>query len=242
MAIDESYLMTLGYALDKLASRETEKKRMLCFSYPDLLVSQERVAEHFGPEVAREVPLRVDSAEVWAWHGQKGCNLPILDSRIFFEKQGFSVDIADVAEIRGGELIVDLNYPLPDEMRGVYDVVVDTGTCEHCFNVAQAFLNACDALSEGGYLVHAAPVTKVNHGFWNFSPTVYPDFLCDNGFEIEIMLGIKGHFSRGVESFEIDPFSRAAWPSECAVYVVARRLEIKPFRWPVQRKYRSLVD
>ena len=136
----------------------------------------------------------------------------------------------DIVSARGNERIVDLNMPLPDNLRLRFDLVIDTGTCEHCFNVAQAFMNSCQALAIGGYLVHAAPINKCNHGFWNFCPGVYPDFLGDNGFEIIYMSGIlfslsvckqSGKVREELKTFKISPFDRFKLPTESIIYVVA---------------------
>src|SRR6185437_5105535 len=114
---------------------------------------------------------------------------------------------------------------------------VDTGTCEHCFNVGRAFANACVATCAGGLIVHAAPLNRVNHGFWGFSPTVYPDFFEANGFDLVSMTGVAGSPAEGTRAFAVDPVARFAPPPDSAIYVLARRREVRALRWPVQRKY-----
>ena len=41
---------------------------------------------------------------------------------------------------------------------GRFDLVVDPGTLEHCFDIAQAFDNVCSLLAEGGFVVHEAAI------------------------------------------------------------------------------------
>jgi hypothetical protein len=70
---------------------------------------------------------------------------------------------------------VDLNYP--EDWPEKYDVVIDGGTAEHCFNVGQVFANILSAVRpDGGIVVHVNPLNMMNHGFWNISPTAYADF------------------------------------------------------------------
>jgi len=77
----------------------------------------------------------------------------------------------------------DLNKPLPEELWGQYDVVLDSGTMEHCFNVKEVLFNSVRLLKEGGYIIHLNPVSgMVNHGFYQFSPTLYFDFYAVNNF------------------------------------------------------------
>lgn len=240
MAIEHVYLQFLMRAIER---RRAAVPRMqgLLFSYPDLLVPRASLVQAVGEKVLERLPARADAARIWAYHGLAGVEEPIYDSEAMFRELGVDPTIVDVAKLRGDERIVDLNFPLPPDLVARFDLVVDTGTCEHCFNVAQAFANACNALAPGGMLVHAAPLTRVNHGFWNFSPTIYPDFFEDNGFRIHALVGVSGSLKEGRRTFALDPFARAQVPPEAAVYVVAERVEVRELRWPVQRKYRGMI-
>lgn len=62
-------------------------------------------------------------------------------------------------------------------MKEQYQLVIDTGTLEHCFNVGQAFMNVAVSVSIGGVILQAAPLNRFNHGFWSFSPTADHDFF-----------------------------------------------------------------
>jgi SAM-dependent methyltransferase len=194
-----------------------------------------------GEDALAGAPERTDAAPTWEYHGLRGVNEPLYDSLAVLERMGVDSVVVDAAKLRGMERVVDLNHPLPPDLARSFDVVVDTGTCEHCFNVAQAFANACEALAVGGMLVHAAPLTRINHGFWNFSPTVYPDFFEDNGFELLSMAGVTGDLIQGMRAFEVELFGRSNVPPGAALYVIAQRREIRPLKWPVQRKYRHML-
>jgi SAM-dependent methyltransferase len=241
MAIDALYLQYLKHAIDRRRDGTGERLRGLLLAYPDLLVPRAGLAQILGEAALAGVPERADAAPTWEYHGLRGMKEPLYDSLAVLERMGVDSVVVDAAKLRGIERIVDLNHPLPADLARSFDVVVDTGTCEHCFNVAQAFANACEALAVGGMLVHAAPLTRINHGFWNFSPTVYPDFFEDNGFDLLSMAGVTGDLVQGMRPFEVELFGRSNVPPGAALYVIAQRREIRPLKWPVQRKYRHML-
>jgi len=241
MAIDALYLQYLKQAIDRRRAATGERLRGLFFAYPDLLVPRASLAQILGEETIAGAPVRPDAASIWEYHGLAGVSDPMYDSIAILERMGVDATVVDAARLRGMERIADLNFPLPDDLQRRFDLVVDTGTCEHCFNVAQAFVNACDALAPGGMLVHAAPLTRINHGFWSFNPTIYPDFFEDNGFDLLLLTGVTGTLTEGFRPFGVDPFRRFEAPPGAALYVIAQRREVLPLRWPVQRKYRQML-
>jgi hypothetical protein len=239
VAIEAQFLSLFKQAVDLVRKKKTGPLKALCLAYPDLLVSKKTLEGLFSESVIAGIPVRSDTDKIWKWHGLKGLQEPIYDTLSLFKALDIETEVTDIVSARGMERIVDLNVPLPPDLEARFDLVIDTGTCEHCFNVAQAFSNSCAALAVGGYLIHAAPLTRVNHGFWNFSPTVYPDFLHDNGFKIHYMSGMTCDLVKGFKPFEVQQFGRFVAPGDAAIYVVAERVELRAFKWPVQRKYRS---
>ncbi len=56
---------------------------------------------------------------------------------------------------------------------------------EHIFNFPQALINVFDLLKEGGIVIHVSPShNHVDHGFYMFSPTIFPDYYKANQFRI----------------------------------------------------------
>lgn len=240
MAIDAVYLDLISQVVKSVKNEKSiERISALCVAYPDLLVPQNALDKILGPQITDGLSVRADAQSVWSWHGLPGCDQPLYETAEVFDRIGVTIDVVDIVQARGIERLVDLNSPLPADMNSKYDLVIDTGTCEHCFNVGQAFLNCCSSVAAGGYFIHAAPLNKPNHGFWNFSPTVYPDFLMDNGFEINFIAGVKGSLQDGFKTFDLELFSRSSLPQESMVYLVAKRLREQALIWPVQRKYRK---
>lgn len=114
--------------------------------------------------------------------------LGCLDDRSFFRLLGCeSVESADVSAWEGADHILDLNLPVPAELRGRFDTVFEAGTIQHIFDLPQVFANLHAVLKEGGRVIHGmAPSTNhVDHGFYMFSPTLFHDFYSANGWRIE---------------------------------------------------------
>jgi len=238
MAIEFKYLTLLKRIIDRKHTAIRDLKA-LCLSYPDILVPKAAMEQIFTPQLMTSIPTRTDSDKIWTWHNLSGCKEPVYDTIALFKALGVETEVIDIVSARGMERIVDLNESLPADLEARFDIVVDTGTCEHCFNVGQAFMNACAAVAAGGYLIHAAPLNRFNHGFWNFCPTAYPDFLLDNGFRIELMTGMTSNLRSGFQEFEVKPFSNFESPANAIMFVVAERVSEQKLKWPVQRKYRK---
>jgi SAM-dependent methyltransferase len=77
----------------------------------------------------------------------------------------------------------NLNEPLADI--GQFDIMFDFGTGEHVFDVRQFFANAHNVTKPGGLMIHGLPWTGwIDHGFYNFQPTVYFDIAAANNYTL----------------------------------------------------------
>ena len=185
---------------------------VLCLGYPDIF-----------PRTLPYTPKIISRLER---HGGGQC----VDTEEFFEKMGAkSVRYIDIDDFYGKEDIVDLNHP---QALGEYDLIIDPGTLEHCFNVGQAWKNIIEAVRLNGYIYHNNPVSMINHGFWNFSPTVYHDVYTQNGFECSFVLQQNG------DPFSIDEVTkRLKVEPESQSQVLAKRTTMQQFKYPIQDKY-----
>lgn len=78
---------------------------------------------------------------------------------------------------------LDLNAPLPAELRCGAGTVLDSGTLEHVFDIRRAIENTHDMLAPGGSLVTLAPVSWWDHGFVNLNPRFFRAVASANGYE-----------------------------------------------------------
>jgi len=124
--------------------------------------------------------------------------------RFLKDALGFAkADSIDADDYEGSSLTYDLSNPLPQNLWGAYDLVIDGGTLEHVFNVPVAFANAMKLARIGGGVYLCAPSNNYcGHGFYQFSPElIYRIFNEANGFEIKyVRMGIAGYAGDGFTS------------------------------------------
>lgn len=162
------------------------------------------------------------------WHGEKD---PLPESVEFFASMGSRLTVVDFAPMMGMEKIVNLNYP---HDLGQFDLVIDPGTLEHCFNIGQAFMNAANAVRVGGRIFHISPMSMLNHGFYNLNPTLFHDFYTQNGWDLEMK--VLPNASPAVMSTK-----RFDMTTEYLIRAMARRNTSAALKMPIQTKYLDKV-
>jgi len=213
------------------------------FGYPDLIAPEEMIVNLVGVHRALW-EYREDSLEICKRHGLQQRNIP--DAHSVFKAMDCELDVYDIVQERGCEIILDLNQPIgwkesinvSKSLRQKYDVVLDVGTVEHCFNIAQAIMNMAGLVKQGGHIIHENPFNWGNHGFYNLNPTWYHDFYAANGFKLlDCKLVLRDGTSIGCP-----PTSRFRYQAEEAnVFAMAQRVTIQPFVFPTQSKYAKLI-
>lgn len=105
-----------------------------------------------------------------------------------FELLGFTQSVRlDYSSYEAAEHVFDLNSPqLPSELTQQFDLVLDSGTIEHVFDIAMALRHCAEMLKPGGRVVHLTPSSNcVEHGFYSVSPTLFADFYSASRFTLE---------------------------------------------------------
>lgn len=223
------------FQTDALAQYLKPGMAVASLGYPDMIAPLPMIEQMLG-ERFPELKYRADSEEICARHGfSRPRDIP--DAESFFGLMGASLTVFDVVAERGCEVLIDLNYPMAKDV--LFDVVLDVGTLEHCFNVAQAIRNMAGMVAVGGVVIHENPFNVGNHGFYNLNPTFFHDYYRDNGFEvIDCKLT-----TRDGKAAEVPAGKRfVATGQEMNIFTVARRLADREFRFPVQFKYRKLIN
>ena len=214
-----------------------------CLGYPDVLISSEQVQSIIGQQAAAQLTYRADSAQILAWHGLQNKLDKVIDAASLFAALGMRFTAVDLVASRGTELIVDLNEPIAADLRETFDVVLDAGTMEHCFNVGQAIRNIVDMTKVQGFVIHLNPMSMLNHGFFNFSPTFYHDFYTQNGHQL--LSPLHGVSVRGidVQSYQVPHTKRLKVDDPNAMIMcVARKNHNNKLTWPMQSKYLNNPD
>lgn len=216
--------------------------KMLSLGYPDILASDKVLENMFGAEIVSQLRYRADSEGILAWHKMAGEMSQVVESDHFFKLIGIDFECIDIVASRQIERVVDLNFPVPQDLWGKYQIVMDPGTIEHCANIGQALMNLANMVAPGGFVVHTNPLAMFNHGFYNLNPTLYADFYEHNGFKVEFLSGLTG---KGMmrQVFQVPVMGRFyKVPENASIIAVARRERVQPLGWPMQRKYRVNPD
>ena len=111
----------------------------------------------------------------------------IANDEFLFRSLGFDVvESIDCNDYEQASHILDLNNEVPCEYYECFDVIYDGGTLEHLFNIPQALKSIFKMLKPGGLIIHGTlPVNNwVDHGFVQFSPTLFHDYYSANKWEI----------------------------------------------------------
>jgi hypothetical protein len=108
-----------------------------------------------------------------------------VHARTFFAMMGIT-DYCDLDkfEIDSPQMLHDLNIPIPPEWSNKFNLIIDSGTIEHIFDVRQVMANVVNMCRESGWVVHISPLNNwIDHGFYCFSPCFFYDFYKANGFD-----------------------------------------------------------
>lgn len=243
MGIDLRYFSILAKVIK--AYPKTAPLDVAFLSYPDLMLTPEQVINEFDFIDKKEIVYRSDSEEIKRWHDIRGAKHldQIIETKDLMKKLGCNPIFFDFKKTRGDEIILDLNLPLESIHLGRYDLVIDTGTLEHCFNVGVAFENMCKLVKVNGAILTAAPVTMVNHGFWSFNPCLYENYFRHNKFDI-LHLSIAFLKNNKIALLNMLDKSQANTrilnvPSDTSIMAVAKRTIHSTYEFPIQEKYKT---
>jgi hypothetical protein len=91
----------------------------------------------------------------------------------------------DVSDFEGAEIVFDLNrHDTPAELAGQFDLVFNRGTIEPVFHLPNALSHITRMLRVNGLAVHLNPCHNwVDHGFYQFGPTLFVDYYEAAGLE-----------------------------------------------------------
>ena len=112
-----------------------------------------------------------------------------IDKILLKKFNSLSVDSVDFSDFEKATIIADLNKPV--ERKNLFDTIIDFGTSEHVFNIAQCLQNIADLCKKDGIILHSLPANNnCGHGFWQFSPELFFSlYTKENGFsDTEIFL------------------------------------------------------
>lgn len=126
--------------------------------------------------------------DIESQHAKRSKNELIEDNyceRLLREKLGATVvESIDIDSYEGASIIHDFNLPIPMHLHENFDMVIDGGSLEHIYDIAQSFENCAHLVKLGGYIVHNLPFHNwALHGLYQFSPELFFQlYSVENGF------------------------------------------------------------
>ena len=216
--------------LHKVLGRLKPGMTIAAMGYPDIMAPHSALQTILGEKY--EALAYLDNSEAIC----KRHHLPVqkvADAVSFFSLLGGKLEVYDIVAERGCEIILDLNQP--HELHRQYDIVLDVGTLEHCFNIGQAALTMAGMVKQGGWIFHENPFLMTNHGFYSLNPTWYHDFYTQNWFTVEDI-----RFTYRPEVLpKPHPTGRFLYlQPEASIFAIAQRAELRALKFPVQTKYK----
>lgn len=141
MAINATELKII-YDLIQDLKKKYSLVNVLSLGYPDLLVTKQHIEKICGinPETLK---IRSDSEQLAKTHKKEALKDCIFDSVDLFRSLGVEFKIVDIYQWTGDEIIIDLNEQVNENYFDMFHLIIDPGTLEHIFNIAQGIKNLC---------------------------------------------------------------------------------------------------
>jgi SAM-dependent methyltransferase len=151
----------------------------------------------------------------------------------------------DASGFEGATIVHDLNLPVPEELKGRFDVVCDAGTIEHVINFPAVVRNCFAMVKTGGHLILGTPANNFfGHGFYQFSPELWFRLLsAEHGFEMQRMVAVEyGARTRWYEVADPAAVQDRVAITNCypvLLMILGRKVEEKPVfeTFPQQSDY-----
>ena len=150
----------VGQLITEVLSRlpKGEEINVAFLGYTDLVINSEEWA-NLGI-VENELENRQNFERLTAIHGRQDVTVvPTLSSAVqSLLGKNCQITVFDFEKVEGNEVEWDFNFPIDVKFEQKFDVIFDFKTCEHIFNIAQAFTNTHKMLNIGGFVYHGGPL------------------------------------------------------------------------------------
>jgi len=237
MALDYAFFNNIKKCTDKILE-QNQTCKVLCLGYPDIIIPKKELSQSINIKQIDNIRIRHDSIEVAALYKLDDLINSVYEAYSFFKELNCELTVMDCTAWQGQEIIVDLNYPVNTKHHLIYDVIIDNGTLEHVFNIAQAMSNILNMLKKDGYICHSNPVNSPNHGFYSISPTFYHDFYEENGCKVCYCIEHKNHIDdQPLEKREVFeyPFDQSA------ITIIQKYKLCNQIIYPIQGRYKNSI-
>ncbi len=120
----------------------------------------------------------------------------MFDTAKIFYRLYYGCKAVQAIDLNGTEASTphDLNEELIRD--DLFDVTINNGTAEHVFFAGRVFQSMHRCTKPGGLMVHQGPLINgwVDHGFYNFQPTLFFDLARHNNYDTLFFVGQNDPF------------------------------------------------
>lgn len=148
-------------------------------------------------------------------------------------------------DMNGSDNALRLELNLPINIGELFDVVINHGTAEHIFNIAQVFESIHNHCDVNGWMIHDAPFNGwIDHGFYCLQPTLFYDVALANCYETHLVAIHEVKSRQIVRLHSRDDVIRMAEsiPRNALLFAAFRKRVEQPFRIPVQGYYARTIS
>lgn len=182
------------------------------------------------------------------WYGDAVPDFPCRDTTNLFTiardcyRHLFAPQSVTSIDFGGTESSLRLDLNAPVDLGKQFGLVINHGTAEHIFNIAQVFKTMHDHCLTDGLMIHESPFTDwIDHGFYCLQPTLFYDLAAANAYEI-VLVAVEHIESQTVIRLEsrdhVTNLAKAGeLPRNAMLFVVFRKLADEPFAIPMQGYY-----
>jgi len=157
------------------------------------------------------------------------------------------VQSMDVTDYEGCDIVHNLNHPIPAELVGAYDFIIDGGTFDHLVDLRMCFENVIKMLKPGGRIFQwNAASCFTGAAYISFGPDLFYDYYVANRFaDCKVYIAEADDISQPYDwdlYYFQNPLSYAHFqsPKLQMVLVIAEKGEDSTCDvFPVQAQYRN---
>lgn len=171
-----------------------------------------------------------------------------ITDRVFFGMLGLKdVKSLDLEPYEAADIIHNLNYPVPEDLREGFDFILDGGTFDHLVDIRVALENVVRMLKPGGRILqYNAASNFTGASYLSFSPDFFYDYYVVNRFA-----DCRVYVAEANNIFEVGPWyfyeylgtsAHYYFPSDRAQLTVVWAQKGENSSWdqiPVQAQYRD---
>ncbi|MBI3839151.1 MAG: hypothetical protein HY288_14625 [Planctomycetia bacterium] len=173
--------------------------------------------------------------------------MALFDMAKVFYELFFAPSEVQAVDFEGSQIARKLDLNCPIQLNRRFDVVINHGTAEHIFNIAQVFKTIHDYTVPGGMMIHESPFTGwIDHGFYNLQPTFFFDMAEFNRYAIrgmfieDINAQSLGQIRTREDVYELAK-SKHLPENSLLFTILIKSADDSPFQIPIQGYYRQAL-